>query len=245
MGTKDYYIYCWKRDIDGNIFYIGFGKGNRYTSLKKRNREFLNFVSNHKCHAEILQNNLTDEEAKEIEKQLIYQYWEIGQAETNLHAGGSGGDTVKYMTDEQRNDFKMIISQHSKTKWQDSEVRKRIVDSISSAMDNKQVKEKISKRTRDGMRKPENWQKFIEGRAKTTTIIFQDGSIKTFESKSSANRFLKSVYGSKFPFFKESKNIYVSKKSPYYPLVGITIKIKDKYNNECVTTICDECSRVG
>lgn len=95
------------------------------------------------------------------------------------------------------------------------------------------------------MRAPESWDKFIKKRAKTTVIMFQDGSTKTFESKSSANRFLKSVYGSKFPFFKESKNIYVSKKSLYYPLIGLTIKITDKYNNECVTTICDECSRVG
>lgn len=86
METRDYYVYCWKRDIDNNIFYIGFGKNNRYKSLKQRNRQFLEFIDTYKCHPEIIQENLTDEEAKILEKELIYRYWEIGQAETNLHA---------------------------------------------------------------------------------------------------------------------------------------------------------------
>lgn len=245
METRDYYVYCWKRDSDNNIFYIGFGKNNRYKSLRQRNKQFLEFIDTYKCHPEITQENLTDEEAKILEKELIYRYWEIGQAETNLHAGGSGGDTLKYMTPDELVNFKNKISQDSKSKWQKEEVRERIVNSISKAMKDENVKNKISVRTKEGMRAPESWDKFIKNRAKTTVIVFQDGSTKTFESKSSANRFLKSVYGSKFPFFKESKNIYVSQKSPYYPLIGLTIKIIDKYNNECVTTICDECSRVG
>lgn len=227
------------------MFYIGFGKGDRYTSLKKRNQEFLKFISAYECHAEILQSNLTDEEAKEVEKRLIYEYWEIGQAQTNLRAGGSGGNTVKYMSEEGLAYFKDTISKHSKTKWQNPEVRERIVNSIHEAMATDRVKHKISALTKEGMRTPENWERFIKGRAKTTTIIFPDGSSKIFESKTAAGRYLEPIYGVSFPFFKESKNIYVTNKSIYYPLVGITIKIKDKYNNECVTTICDECSRVG
>lgn len=41
MEIRDYYVYCWKRDSDNNIFYIGFGKNNRYKSLKQRNKQFL------------------------------------------------------------------------------------------------------------------------------------------------------------------------------------------------------------
>ena len=122
METRDYYVYCWKMDIDSNIFYIGFGKNNRYKSLRQRNKQFLEFIDTYKCHPEIIQENLTDEEAKILEKELIYRYWEIGQAETNLHAGGSGGDTLKYMTHDELVNFKNKISRDSKSKWQKEEV---------------------------------------------------------------------------------------------------------------------------
>lgn len=52
------------------------------------------------------------------------------------------------MTPDELVNFKNKISQDSKSKWQKEEVRERIVNSISKAMKDENVKNKISVRTK-------------------------------------------------------------------------------------------------
>ena len=98
---KIYYVYAWYRKSTNEIFYIGKGKNNRYKETKQhRNQYFINTLNCYKedCDVKILFKDLDEETAFNLEKELIQKYKEIGQCQTNLHEGGSGGNTGNYET---------------------------------------------------------------------------------------------------------------------------------------------------
>ena len=83
-----YYVYAWYYVDTGEIFYIGKGKNNRYKERKvHRNQFFKNILAKHKenVDAKILESNMTESVALAREKQLISEYWKIGQCKANLH----------------------------------------------------------------------------------------------------------------------------------------------------------------
>lgn len=91
MKEKYFYVYKWY-DIDTNeIFYIGKGCGNRYKDISKRNKDFLDYYNNHSCASDIIEYFDKEEDAFQKEYQLIQEYKQLGQAQTNLDDGGKGG----------------------------------------------------------------------------------------------------------------------------------------------------------
>lgn len=92
-----YYVYAWYYNETGEIFYIGKGKGKRCFERKaSRNAYFKNIVNSSDVNVKILIDNLTNEEALNIEKQLIHEHWNNGECKANFHEGGCGGYTGKY-----------------------------------------------------------------------------------------------------------------------------------------------------
>lgn len=60
--------------MDSNTyFYIGKGKGDRYKRINCRSKHFKNIINNFPCVVEILYENLTEEEAFELETKTIEQ----------------------------------------------------------------------------------------------------------------------------------------------------------------------------
>ena len=110
---KEYYVYVWENTKTREIVYVGFGKGNRYKSLRKRNNKFNEYVSNVECAPKVIVRNLDEQIAKYIESELILYYWEKGQAILNLHKGGSGGNTVSLMTPESLKRFREVCGRVS------------------------------------------------------------------------------------------------------------------------------------
>ena len=97
--VAEYYVYAYYFKSTGEIFYIGKGKGDRYSYVGKyRNKFFLNILSKHSDDVDVrfLEENLTNKEACSLEKRLIAEYWAIGQCKANLHEGGEGGNTGNY-----------------------------------------------------------------------------------------------------------------------------------------------------
>lgn len=89
---KNYYVYLYLREKDKTPYYVGKGKGDRYKKLHRvnlpTNKENIVFVA----------ENLTNEEACKIERQLITKYGRKDLGEGILHNqtnGGDGGDTSK------------------------------------------------------------------------------------------------------------------------------------------------------
>lgn len=79
-----------------DLFYIGIGKNKqRAYSKESRNDKWHEIVNEYDFDVEIIYENLTKDEAAEIEKQLISKYGRIGFEEdgilVNIHSGGYGG----------------------------------------------------------------------------------------------------------------------------------------------------------
>lgn len=99
MESKQFYVYAYYLKSTNHIFHIGKGTGNRYKNTSNsRNQYFKNIINKYKddVDVKILKDNLTEQEAWDLEKELIKKYKNLGQCETNLHEGGCGGNTGNY-----------------------------------------------------------------------------------------------------------------------------------------------------
>lgn len=77
---QKYYVYIWFLEDTGEVFYVGKGSGNRVTSLKDRNRHFLNIRRKCKCDYRIVRYFDDEEEAYRYELELGKEYKDKGQA---------------------------------------------------------------------------------------------------------------------------------------------------------------------
>lgn len=98
-----FYVYAYYIISTNEIFHIGKGTGNRYLNItNSRNKYFKNIINKYKndYSVKIIQDNLTEQEAWDLEKELIKYYKSIGQCKTNIHEGGCGGNTGNYDSKE-------------------------------------------------------------------------------------------------------------------------------------------------
>lgn len=96
---KEFYVYRWYYKDTNETFHIGKGKGQRYKEkTQRRNDFFKNIINKEKENvtSEILVDNLTEQEAWDLEKKLIAEYKAKGECKTNFHEGGRGGNTGNY-----------------------------------------------------------------------------------------------------------------------------------------------------
>ena len=87
---NNFYVYEWFNMNTNEVFYVGKGTKNRYKNSQQRNAYFKNYYNKYKCDVRIVKSSLTEDEAFEMEKDLIEKYREIGQAQCNLTDGGEG-----------------------------------------------------------------------------------------------------------------------------------------------------------
>lgn len=103
MDKKEFYVYRWYYINTNETFHIGKGKGQRYKEkTQSRNQFFKNIINKEKDNvtSEILVDNLTEQEAWDLEKKLIAEYKAKGECKTNFHEGGRGGNTGNYNNPE-------------------------------------------------------------------------------------------------------------------------------------------------
>lgn len=87
---KRFYVYEWYIKETGEIFYVGKGTGNRRNETHNRNKYFNNVYNKYECRNRIVKDNITNEQACELEKKTIEYYWSIEEAKCNLTPGGTG-----------------------------------------------------------------------------------------------------------------------------------------------------------
>lgn len=68
---RDYYVYGYVRLDTNTYFYIGKGTNNRYKRIDLRSNHFKNIINSVDCAVEIIKDNLTEEEALDLEQDLI------------------------------------------------------------------------------------------------------------------------------------------------------------------------------
>ena len=86
-----FYVYEWYNKNTNEVFYVGKGTGKRYLETRHRNLKFIDYIENNDVDVRIIQDNLTEEQAFALEKEITEQYKKIGQCQCSLAAGGSGG----------------------------------------------------------------------------------------------------------------------------------------------------------
>ena len=69
---NDYYVYHHINKLNGDIFYVGKGRGNRAYDFNSRSDYWLRYTNKHTdFEVKIIFENLTEDEAFEIEKNEI------------------------------------------------------------------------------------------------------------------------------------------------------------------------------
>lgn len=102
-----YYVYLHKK-LNGEVFYVGKGKGKRAYSTHNRNRHWTNIANKYNFTVEIVMSDLQEWYAFELEKDLISYYGlkEDGGTLVNItHGGGGNGNYI--FTEKDR----LLISQ--------------------------------------------------------------------------------------------------------------------------------------
>ena len=88
---NNFYVYEWYNIDTEEVFYVGKGCNNREKQTKKRNQKFIDYISNHNVASRIVKDNLSEEEAFQLEDKTIEYYKSINQCSCNLMKGGTGG----------------------------------------------------------------------------------------------------------------------------------------------------------
>ena len=71
--NNDYYVYFHRNSVTNEVFYVGKGRLNRYSTSKGRSSVWKEYIKNNSCTfiAEKIKENLTDFEARELEKHYL------------------------------------------------------------------------------------------------------------------------------------------------------------------------------
>lgn len=88
------YIYIHTKKNTDEVFYVGQGIKKRFLSKKRRNSYWKNVVNKYGFDSTIIEDNLTQDEANELEKFWIAQFKSWNFKLTNLTDGGEG--TIGY-----------------------------------------------------------------------------------------------------------------------------------------------------
>lgn len=75
---RKFYVYVWIREDNNSVFYVGKGNGKRARNTSMRNQHFKRIMAKTSCHYEIICENLTEDEAFELEIQTIKYYLDLG-----------------------------------------------------------------------------------------------------------------------------------------------------------------------
>ena len=86
--TPKYYVYAWYIKETNEVFYIGKGCGKRYKTRKRENSYFMRIINKYDCDVKILKDGLTEEQAFELEKEMIAYYRTVSKHMTNILDGG-------------------------------------------------------------------------------------------------------------------------------------------------------------
>lgn len=187
---KEYCVYMHRKKSDGVEFYIGKGIRNKRPYEKsKRSAHWKNIVNKHGYYTEILEDFLTNEEAKKLEIYYIEKFGRIDNETGNLinrTSGGDGGAT--------RNGYKNSES-----------TRKNISKALKNRVFSEEHKEKISKATKERPPISKETRKKLSEKAKNRGPISEETRLKLKKPKTEEHRKNLSISGRGRVFSKEHR----------------------------------------
>lgn len=90
-------VYRWFVKSTNYTFYVGSGSRRRAKNKYRvnRNKQFMEFIDNYDCDYEIIYDDLTREDALDLEKKLAIEYKSIGQCSACEKYGNMNSDITK------------------------------------------------------------------------------------------------------------------------------------------------------
>lgn len=85
-----FYVYLHRRKTDKKVFYVGKGKHKRAFDVKKRNEYWLRTYEKHGLIVDIAFDNLSEQEAFQVEMDTILEFRYFDHPLTNMTDGGEG-----------------------------------------------------------------------------------------------------------------------------------------------------------
>jgi hypothetical protein len=133
-------VYLHRKETDNSIFYVGMGNLKR-AYCKQRPDWWKRVVKKYGCIVEIYKDGLTQEEAFQIEIELIEKYGRIDLKNGQLINQTKGGITIEGMSD-------IILKKRSKSLKsvvRTEEWKKKISNALKGKVKSKEWRDKISK----------------------------------------------------------------------------------------------------
>lgn len=144
--SNDYYVYEWIRLDTNEPIYIGKGKGNRAYELKEgRNKHFKDVIKNRDVAVVILEENLSEEEALQLECWYIHEYkYEMGMEITNVTDGGDGvAGWYKKLSVEEKEQYSRNMTRILKQRYKDNpELSSIVTKGITTFMKSDEQRER-------------------------------------------------------------------------------------------------------
>ncbi len=102
--SGEHYVYIWKEENTGVVFYVGSGKGGRYRACTPgaRTADFLAHCQNTACAPLIVACGMSKADALKLEKELIEKYWKAGSPLVNTFG----------IAERQRASYEKMVKSH-------------------------------------------------------------------------------------------------------------------------------------
>lgn len=167
MEERIYYVYEYVRLDNNSVFYVGKGKGRRINKLNNRAKHFINIINKIPTACYIVEDNLTEDEAHQLECFLIHQY--VFEEGYSIDIQGIKKNSDKFHLVNKTwggEGVSCIKSEEWKRKFTESmnkpETKKKISDAHKGKTLSEEIKRKLSKSLKIAMNKPETKKKLSE-----------------------------------------------------------------------------------
>lgn len=110
MNKNDRVVYVHFRHDDGLPFYVGMGSTTRPFEFHGRNKFWHNVKNKHGVDVKIVAENLTRDEAFELERKLISEYRSKFNTLTNITDGGEGAHGINGTLNPNFKHFTVLVS---------------------------------------------------------------------------------------------------------------------------------------
>lgn len=104
---SDFYVYLHCKATNGEPYYVGKGKGRRAWKMSGRSERWQRTHSKYGTIVEVIFENLSEEEAFDLEKNSIIELKYCGYSLANLTDGGEGA-SGRAVTDRQRELLRLV-----------------------------------------------------------------------------------------------------------------------------------------
>ena len=156
----NFFVYIHKRATDEKIFYVGKGCRYRHKSKWARSDHWHNIVNKYGYTIEIVKNGLSEQEAFELEIELIEKYKHHGLCNRTTGGEGASGtivsDETKAKLKVQRwtQEWRINLSEKAKERFSDDNFRKAHAERIKKQMQDPVIQKKISDALKEKFKSP-------------------------------------------------------------------------------------------